>query len=253
MRRQGPGRRHTLGWALPAAALLAATVLAAPAPLAAQEAASDDAVISVSGYGFVELPPDTARLSVGVRMVEPTLADAADEVNRQATDIVNAIKAEGIAARDIQTSSYTVSIVRDRTEGGDPNRVVGYEVSNQVNVVIRDVDAVSALLDAAITAGANEIRQLQFYVEDLEPHRLEAHALAIEDATKKAARMAEAAGLELGPVVAISDGTIVVPTQVYVGAQAGGRGGGGGAPIESGTVSVSANAVMTFELEEAGG
>ena len=104
--------------------------------------------VSVSGQGMVNVPPDTAQVTVGIDVIRPDLAEAQAEASKQATDVIAAVKAEGVKAADIQTANYSVNIMRDYSDGGDPTRITGFEVMNQVLVTIRDVDNVGKLLDA---------------------------------------------------------------------------------------------------------
>lgn len=255
------GRRiRRLGLAVAAAALLVPAGVGAPAVMARQEATPAataapnpvfPATVTVSGQGTVNVPPDTATVTVGIDVIRPDLAAAQDEAARQATAIIEAVRAQGIEGRDIQTANYSVSILRDYSENGDPTQITGFEVMNQVNVTIRDVAAVGDLLDAVIGAGANSIWGITFFVDDPRPFATEARRLAVEDATEKARQLAEAAGLGLGRVVSIAEGTGMVPPPMPMG-----RGGGMAAdaamapPIEAGSSQILVDVSMTFELAE---
>jgi hypothetical protein len=249
------------GAALVAPAALAMAVglgvaTGAPAALAQQEATPvaaqqrQPATVSVSGQGMVNVPPDTATVTVGIDVIRPDLGEAQDEAARQATAVIEAVRAIGVEERDIQTANYSVNILRDYSESGNPTEVTGFEVMNQVNVTIRDIEAVGDLLDAVVGAGANSIYGVQFFVDDPRPLSGEARTLAVDDATDKARQLAEAAGMELGRVVAISEGYASVPMPMM------GRGGGMAAeasmdtPIQTGTSQITVDVSMTFELAE---
>ena len=250
-------------WMAPALALAALTGLATPAAtptaLARQEATpmpmagqQTPATVSVTGQGMVNVPPDTATVTVGIDVIRPDLGEAQDEAARQATAVIEAVQAAGVAERDIQTANYSVNILRDYSESGDPTQVNGFEVMNQVNVTIRDIDAVGDLLDAVVGAGANSIYGVRFFVDDPRPFSGEARTLAVEDATDKARQLAEATGMELGRVVSISEGYAAVPLPMM------GRGGGMEAaamdtPIQAGTSQITVDVNLTFELVEAAG
>lgn len=250
-------------WVAPGAALAAAIAFGAPGgtitPVMAQdatpvasEAAQSPATVSVSGQGMVNVPPDTAQVTVGIDVIRQDLAEAQAEANRQATAIIEAVRSQGVESRDIQTANFSVSVLRDYSENGDPSQVTGFEVMNQVLVTIRDIDNVGELLDGVVGAGANSIYGVTFFVDDTRPQESEARALAVEDATQRAQELAAATGMELGRVVFISEDLGgYVPGPVY------GRGGAGAAemamdvPVETGTSQISVNVNITFELVEA--
>jgi len=217
-------------------------------PVAASELVS---TVSVSGQGMVNVPPDTAQVTVGIDVIRPELSEAQSEASKQATDVIAAVKAEGVKAADIQTANYSVNIMRDYSDGGDPTKITGFEVMNQVLVTIRDVNNVGKLLDAVVSAGANSIYGVTFFVDDTRPHSADARKLAVEDATVRAQQLAEAAGMTLGRVISISESVgNYYPGPVY------GKGGGGmGAadaamapPIEGGSSQITVDVQMTFEL-----
>jgi uncharacterized protein YggE len=238
--------------ALPAMALLALTGFGGMTadPVAARQAEVEPAYVTVTGRGTVDAPPDMATVTIGIDVLRADLAEAQSEANRQATDIINALKTAGVAPGDIQTSNYSVNVQRDYSSGGDPSRVTGFQVMNQVNVTIRDIDAVGALLGDAVAAGANSIWGIVFTVSDPAPFTIEARKLAVADARDRAEQLADAAGLSLGRIVSISEGASAYNSNPYPGGRGGGQGGGGASvPVETGLNEIGVNVVMTWELE----
>ena len=69
--------------------------------------------VSVNGHGEVNVPPDTAAVSIGIDVIQPTLAEAQEQATAQATAVIEALKAAGIADEDIQTAYFSVNILRD--------------------------------------------------------------------------------------------------------------------------------------------
>lgn len=203
--------------------------------------------VSVSGHGSVNVPPDTASVTIGVDIIKPTLTDAQTEAANQVNSIIEALKSAGIAAEDIQTAYFSVNILRDYSENADPTLITGFEVINQLQVIVRDTSTLGDLLDASINAGANSIYGVNFYVDDQTAAASEARIMAVEDARAKAEELASAAGMSLGPVVAISEGTVPVISPVYA------RGGGmamdaAAMPIEAGSTTVAVDVQVTYEL-----
>src|SRR5215216_1268074 len=116
----------TAGASLALAALLAAGIIRNPSVVRAQDLATPEAAmavgvptVSVSGHGEVNVPPDTASVSIGIDVIQPTLAEAQEQATTQATAVIKALKAAGIADEDIRTAYFNVNILRDYSENGD--------------------------------------------------------------------------------------------------------------------------------------
>jgi uncharacterized protein YggE len=203
------------------------------------------ATVSVSGHGEVNVPPDTASVTIGVDIIKPTLTEAQTEAATQASSVIEALKGAGIAAEDIQTSFFSVNLLRDYSENADPTLITGFEVINQLQVTVRDTDSLGDLLDASVNAGANSIYGVTFYVDDQTAAASEARVMAVEDARTKADELATAAGMTLGPVVAIAEGTVPIVSPMYA------RGGVGMAmdaaatPVEAGSTTVAVDVPVT--------
>jgi uncharacterized protein YggE len=115
-----------------------------------------------------------------------------------------------------------------------------------LRVTVRDTDQLGELIDAAVNVGANRISGVTFYVDDETAAASDARIEAVEDARTKAEELAAAAGMTLGPLVVMSEGTTPLAPAVFV--TGGGGGGGGGTPVEPGSTTVAVNVTMSFEL-----
>ncbi len=115
-----------------------------------------------------------------------------------------ALKEMGIAEEDIQTSGYSVFSERYSPDGTAATEVQ-YRVTNTVNVLIRDLDKVGAVLDASIEAGANNIYGVEFLLDDPTAARSAARQMAVENAAATATELAGLTGVEVGPIVSISE------------------------------------------------
>jgi uncharacterized protein YggE len=206
------------------------------------------ATVSVNGHGSVSLPPDTASITLGVDVTKPTLTEAQAAAADQMTGIITALKNAGIDDKDIQTVNYSVYVLRDYDNSGTAGAITGFQVTNQVNVVLRDVKTVGDLLDAVVKAGANNIYGINFYVDDTSGPASQARKLAVENATTRAQELADAAGLKLGRVVSISENYSPGPSPLPYAAQDMAK-GAAGTPVETGSTEVSVDVSMTFELE----
>jgi uncharacterized protein YggE len=252
MNQRIPFLRGARSFALAGALLLASLLtLGLNANTAAQEGtpvttSSGGPTVTVNGHGAVMVEPDAASVTLGVTITEDTLSGAQQTATDTMTAVLEALRAQGIADDDIQTASYYVQVIQTYDENGMPSGINQFQVSNQVNVTIRDIDAVGTTLDAVVQAGANTIWGVNFIVTDSSAAAAEARAMAVSDARERAEQLAEAAGMTLGSVVSISEtfGPNPLPA---------GRGGAGAAmdsavPIEGGTTAVSVDVQVTFEL-----
>jgi uncharacterized protein YggE len=118
--------------------------------------------------------------------------------------VLAALKEMGIAEEDIQTSGYSVFSERYSPDGS-PSTEVQYRVTNTVNVLIRDLEQVGAVLDASIEAGANSIYGVEFLLDDPTAARSAARQMAVENAAATATELAGLTGVEVGPIVTISE------------------------------------------------
>jgi uncharacterized protein YggE len=160
--------------------------------------------VTVTGEATVGVAPDTAIIRIGVSSQEKTAREAGEANARQMTSVLAAIKASGIAERDIQTSRLSLQPQYDPNKGGTP-RLTGFQANNQVTVRIRDIDSLPTVLDRAIGAGANEMSGIEFVVSEQSKLLDQARDDAIVDARRKAELYAKAAGAKLGHVVSISE------------------------------------------------
>lgn len=161
--------------------------------------------ISVSGEGSASGPPDQAQISAGVQTFAATVAEAANENQASIDRIMAALAEAGIAEKHMQTANYSIWPEQDRDPRDDSQmRVVGYRVSNMINVTVEDVDKVADVLGAVTNAGANSINGVNFSVEDSAALEQRAREAAMADARERAASLAKLADVSLGEVLTIS-------------------------------------------------
>jgi uncharacterized protein YggE len=247
---------RTAGAALALAGLLAAGAVGNAGVVRAQGVATPEAAfavgvptVSVSGHGQVNVPPDTASVSIGIDVIQPTLAEAQEQATAQATALIETLKAAGIADEDIQTAYFNVNILRDYSENGDPTQITGFEIMNQLQITVRDTAMLGELLDEAVNAGANSINGVNFYVDDQTAAASEARRLAVEDARTKAEELAAAAGLTLGSVVSITEGTVSpMPPPIYAAREGDMAMAEADVPVQPGSSTVTVDVSMTFAL-----
>ncbi len=229
------------------AALALATALASPA-LAGS--------IAMTGHGEITAAPDTAFVTSGVTSQGMTAKEALDANNTDMAKLIETLKAAGITSADIQTSGFSVnpnyvySDARDANGYQLPPKIVGYTVSNNVTVHVRDLAGLGAVLDQAVTVGANTISGINFAVDDPTDLYDQARRLAFEDAARKAGLYADAAGVELGALSLISEqsGYNAPPQPYLVKAQAASM-DRAIVPIEAGQLTFSIDVNVNWDLE----
>jgi uncharacterized protein YggE len=251
-------RRTIVGGGLGIAGVAGMAAVAGPAGVARAAAGAQpgtpDAVASalpgsirVIGHGSVPLAPDAATVTVGVDVSAPALSEAQAEASATMEAILEAIAAQGIPDEDVQTATFSVNPIREfDPQTGVPGDVTSFQVTNTVNVKVSDISTLGELLDAVVAAGANNIWGVTFFTSEPGEAATEARSLAIEDAQTKAQELADAAGLTLGRILAISESVASVGP-IYDLQQAGG-GRAGDVPIAPGTNAVTAAIEVLFEL-----
>jgi uncharacterized protein len=163
--------------------------------------------ISLSGHGEVRMAPDMAVVTVGVLSSANTAREALDANTKSMEAIFAALKAAGIEAKDTQTSNFMVNPRYDYGQNnGQPPKMVGYDVSNNVTVTVRKLDGLGAVLDSVVTSGSNQINGVAFQVSKPEAATDEARKLAVAEAAAKAKLYTGAAGVSLGSIMSISEG-----------------------------------------------
>lgn len=172
-------------------------------------------IISLTGHGEVRSAPDLAYVTSGVVTQGATAAEALAANTTAMNDLFAALKSSGIEDKDIQTSNFSVQPRYDYQNGQAP-KLVGYDVTNNVTVTLRKIDGLGPLLDKLVQNGSNQISGVTFDVAKPEDAMDEARKLATADATRKAKVYAQAMGIELGPVMQVSEGSAVQPPMPMV-------------------------------------
>ena len=204
----------------------------------ANEAAAPARTITVIGEGKITVEPDIARVTIGVETVKNSVEEASAENKTTVQAVLAALSEQGIADKDIQTSGFNIYADRYGPEGPLADSDVRYRVGNNVTVVIRNLDNVGEILDAAVLAGANNIYGVEFALEDPSQAEPDARRSAVADAQAKADELADLMGVSKGSVVSVSEvvgGNGGFYSNNFA-QQAKGLGGGGGAPITPGQI-----------------
>lgn len=213
-------------------------------------AQSPQGTITVVGEGKVRIKPDTAQVTIGVEVVKPTVKDASAETTVIMNEVLAVLKNQGVADKDLQTSSISVWMERPYLPDGTQGEPV-YHVSNQVNANVRNLEELGDVLDATMTAGANSIYGVTFSLSDTSKVEAEARQKAVENARTKAESLAELNGLVLGKVISVSEVIGAGSPGYYPGGvqQAMGMGGGSG-PVSPGEMEITMQLQIVYATVE---
>jgi uncharacterized protein YggE len=185
-------------------ALPARAASGASAPPASEDSCSTGRSIAVSGTAVVNVTPDRVLIQLGVQSHGRT--PQLTETSNSATvyRVIQSVKNQGVEEKDIVTDRYVISPVY---RNYDSLTIEGYRINNTVAITLRDINQANQVIIAALSAGANEVLNVEFYLSDLRKYRDQARELAMIAAGEKAADLAKAAGAEAGCVLNISENT----------------------------------------------
>jgi uncharacterized protein YggE len=229
--------------------LAIAAALALPVSAMAAQPAPPPHIV-VSGEGEATVAPDLALISLSVMREAKTAREAMDANNDAMASVIAAMKAFGIAERDLQTAGIQISprySYTNKPDGSQDADLVAYQVTNTLSVRLRDIDKAGEILDKAVTLGVNQGGNITFTNDNPAATLTEARKKAVADAVDKAKTLAEAAGVGLGRVLEISDQNVrPMPMPIQAKAfDAAGR----AAPVQSGENAYTVQVTVTFELK----
>lgn len=174
--------------------------------------------ITVSGQGKAGTPPDMATIRTGVATTAPTAKEALAANNRAMEKVMGVLKNRNIASKDIQTSGFSVYPEYRRQNGPRTERkseIIGYRVSNNVSVKVRNLPRLGEILDGLVQAGSNQVSGVTFGIADPRAITNSARKNAIDDARGRAELYAQATGVKVGKVISISEQAIQPPRPMF--------------------------------------
>ncbi len=241
---------------------LALATLAVPAVAEAHDASSGPVVatgntlLSLSAEGRSTRKPDLALFTAGVSSTGKTAGEALSANSADMNRVIQALKRAGIADRDIQTSNLSLNPVYKpqiqrpdgRMEPEQPT-IIGYQVSNTVNVRQRNLAEFGRVIDTLVSAGANQVNGPSFQMDNADEAMDEARIEAMTKARARANLYARAAGLKVVRLLSITESGGYSPQpQVMYARAAMADMGGAQTPVAAGEVSMTANVTVLFEL-----
>lgn len=205
--------------------------------------------ITVTADEKVVVAPDLAVINVGIMTEGQSIAEIQKENTRKFNELLSQIKTIGVAEADIKTTNYSIQPRYDWTTGRQ--RLLGYTVSQNVEVKVRDLSKAGDVLQVSGLSGANQVSGIEFRVDNTDKYLAEAREKAVAEAKEKAVVMARQAGFKLGKVVNFSEGGYApTPYPVMYKSLEAGMGGDAAAPsIQPGTTDIVSNVSLTYEIE----
>lgn len=240
---------------------IAAALAATASPALAQVStpvlaiAAGHALLTVNAEGSSTAEPDMALFTAGVTTQSETASAALAENSRKMTQVVAALKRAGIAERDIQTSNLNVNPVYapprrlpDGTVEEQVQKIVAYQVNNQVSVKQRKLADYGKVIDALVTAGANQVNGPNFMLSSPDAATNEARTAAMTKARQRAQLYAQSAGLRVIGIVSISESGGYAPQPVMYRRDSIQVTAAPAPPVMSGQLETNVNVTVQFEL-----
>jgi uncharacterized protein YggE len=224
--------------------LLAVCTVCVAQPLPDRSALS---IIRVTGEAVTVAQPDEARIQIGVT-TEASTAQAAASQNAEKTEkIISALRKIVGSAGTVKTASYALNPNYRYSQNEKPE-LIGYVATNMVLVVASDLGSVGKLIDAAVSAGANNVQGLQFTLKDGTAAQTSALQQATKNAREKANALAQSLGVKVRRILSVEENGTSMPQPFTF------RGGRAAetatTPVEPGGLDIQATVVMTVEMGE---
>jgi hypothetical protein len=227
---------ETMRRASPICILLACLKLSAQVILPGQTAPGS---VQASGTATINVPPDQAKLDIGVVTQGATAQEAGTLNATLANAVQNALKGVLGTNGTIQTVGYSIY---PRYSNGNTPTIIGYTASNTVQVTT-DLAIIGSLIDTANQAGANNVSGVTFGLQNPDPYLQQALTAASKQAVGHANAIAAGFSLKTGAIISAQEGSSYTPTPIFGAAPT-----TSSTPIQTGTVGVSATVSVTVAL-----
>ena len=209
-----------------------------------------DRTIHVTGSGSVIGEPDIATLNLGVSVEKASVETAREAAASAMTTVIESLKANDVAEKDIQTENFSIYPQYDYTDNGRVLR--GYRVNNTVSAKVRALESLSDIIDDAAAAGGDivVVNAIEFMIEDDTALQTQARALAVKNAEAKAQTLAEASDVKLGKPVTITETTFggSPPIAFAESAAFAADSARSSTPVQAGELTVTVNVTIIYEI-----
>jgi len=204
--------------------------------------------IVVSETGEIYAKPDLGIITASVTNEAKTVAEAMTENTERMNSVISAVKAQGIEGKDVKTTSFNIYPRYEYTERGYGERtLVGYEVVQQLQVKIRDLNKIGSVIQEATNAGANDISGLRLTIDNEDELKDQARQQAIEKAKTKAEELTSRLGVKLGKIISFNENSFTPYYDSVMYAE--GMGAAAVAPdIQAGENKISVSVNVIYEI-----
>lgn len=207
--------------------------------------------ITVNGTAEVYASPDVGVITISVKSENIDIAKATNENSTTMNGIITFLKGEGIDQKDIKTTGFSINPRYEYEMKTGKRNLAGYEITQNVNVKIRDLTKIGKVISESTSLGANDISSLSFIIDNDEQIKEQAKELAIKDAKDKAQKLEKELGIKMVRIVSYSEGSYPMYDSYY--------GVGGGAEmkvsssitpptIETGQNKITSNVSITYSI-----
>jgi uncharacterized protein len=228
--------------ALALAGVISVPALAEPPPVSS---------IRVTGNAKISAQPDRVQIDIGVSTRAPKSQDAASQNARAADAVLAAVKGAAGSSATLKTINYSLNPeYQYHPNGGEPT-LTGYTAANTVQVTLDDLTRISAVLDAATHAGANQVQGIRFTLKDEEQVRMQALRAAAQRARAEAEVLASALNLRIDRVLQAEEAGGAVPVFQPAPRMMAAAAPAAATPVEAGTLDVNAAVTLTVEVSPA--
>ncbi|MBU1177518.1 MAG: SIMPL domain-containing protein [Patescibacteria group bacterium] len=204
--------------------------------------------ITVSDTGEIYAKPDLGIAVFSVKTEKNTVAQAMTENTQKMNKIISSMKNLGVEEKDLKTTAFNIYPRYNYLETGT-RILAGYEITQSLQVKIRDLEKIGDIVQAATDAGSNQIGDLSFTIDNEDAFKKQAREEAINKAKAKAKELADQLGVDLVRIVGFYEsGEQPIYYDTYSAKEAIGIGGGGAPQIETGENKISVSVSITYEI-----
>ncbi|MEC5425702.1 SIMPL domain-containing protein [Virgibacillus sp. C22-A2] len=154
-------------------------------------------IITVTGEGNISIQPNLVNIQLAVVNEDESLSKAQQENAAVMSQVIQSLLALEIPRENIRTTSYNINPRYDYVDGRQIFRA--YQITNEINVEIGEIDQAGTVIDTAVQNGINRVGNIQFTVEERQVYYQQALRAALDNALAKAQAIAQAMQLNLDP------------------------------------------------------
>jgi len=207
-------------------------------------------VITVSASSEVYAKPDLALTVFSVVSEAKTVGEAVQDNAAKMNAVIASVKSQGVEDKDLKTTNFNISPRYEWDKEWRNRTLVGYEVNQSLQVKMRDLTKVGDIIQGASSAGANELGDLQFTIDNEDLLKEEARNKAIEEAKSKAKALSEKLGIKLVKIISFSEsGDYPVPYYAASAKEVSGMGGAVAPDIQTGENKISSTVSLTYQIK----